>query len=707
MDVFAHAGALGYLAMVGALVGLLASAGLAALGFSKRRVPLTGAVVVPYLILAAGAFAGWLALNLVTVSAATPSEIPIVAMAGVWNALTDDWLARWSAAVALAGGAWAAAVGAALMPGSEPRLTLVAAAGAGITTGVGAILVWVLAAYYGLGGGAYFLGLLLVVAGSGVAFAATRRAADDDMFRVAGLRFVSSMSMLFCVYHSVRAVDIGNRISAFAADGAILNETDLIKAIELFSAAVDPGVTISLVALFVAVVVAFFGFFAEIGEVVVRYTVFDMFGVVALMLFLGFLRLIESSSFNSMYSLATNFPAVEMYQDLGADLAAASVSRGEAVGIVRLADGGFGDLLAYEQDKWVRKFRWNGWTWREDGTDLAEVDDLSTLPPLLAVERGLEAEKIVDVLSRSGGRGFLMLRASEVKAGTFVPPEIARLQVTFLPIQMSQGRDLKTQLWLAAGSPEVNWGPTTWYGEHDDSLDTVKYANAALTATSSPGLNILIPGRKIGDIINSCMPYLLKDSDVQPTPDAAPAPAPEGAEGEEGEAPPPAAPKMEMVPDRWCALSTDDFDAVRTEAAGLWDMPVPTNVKLTVGSQGVAFDMKEVDDRVRRELGGIGYCAEKLATAGTPLKGPMTLQLAISKDGQVYDTLVDENSVVQSPELKACAAKRFRKLSFTMPDPSAAPPPPPPAPKKGKKGRGPQPPPGPVAPRVLVNLEFI
>ena len=159
------------------------------------------------------------------------------------------------------------------------------------------------------------------------------------MFRVAGMRFVASMTMLFAIFHGLRAVDIGNRITAFAADGELLNTTELLTAIDLFSNTVDPGLTIGLIALFLAVVVAFFGFFAEVGEVVIRYTVFDMFAVIAIMVGVGVLRAFEWLGFSSVYVVATNLPAVEMYEELGADLASATITRGETSQVVRFADG--------------------------------------------------------------------------------------------------------------------------------------------------------------------------------------------------------------------------------------------------------------------------------------------------------------------------------------------------------------------------------
>ena len=388
--------------------------------------PLGAIVLLPYLILAVGAFGAWLATTSVlgAVASAEPNRIPLVAMAGAWNALTVDWLARWGAAIVLAASAWSAAIGAAVVPGAEPKFTLVAGAGAAITSVLGSIVLLVLSAHYGLGGSAYLLAVLVLVSGLAVAAAATRRATDDDMFRVAGMRFAASMAMLFGVFQAIRAVDIGNRITAFAADSEVLNTPDILKAIELFGATVDPGVTIGVVALLVAIVIAFFGFFSEIGEVVVRYTMFDMFAVVALMVFVGFLRIIENIGFNGVYAVATNVPAVEMYEDVGTGLAAASVTRGETVTTVRMADGGFGDVYAYEGEQWNRKFRWNGRNWVDQTNrleKLEEVTDPGDRPPLLAVERGLAAEQLFPVLEKYQGKGFIMMRAAEVKPGTYVP----------------------------------------------------------------------------------------------------------------------------------------------------------------------------------------------------------------------------------------------------------------------------------------------
>jgi hypothetical protein len=152
-DVFTHAGPLGYLVLLGALVGVAAAAGMAGLAFTRRRVPLALIVLIPYLLLAVGAFGAWISTGSVLgeVASAEPNRIPVVAMAGAWNAMTVDWLARWAAAFVLVAGTWAAAVGSAMMAGEESRFTPVAAAGAAGVTVLGAGALFGVAYNYGLG----------------------------------------------------------------------------------------------------------------------------------------------------------------------------------------------------------------------------------------------------------------------------------------------------------------------------------------------------------------------------------------------------------------------------------------------------------------------------------------------------------------------------------------------------------------------------
>ena len=97
-DVLTDAGALGWLVIAGTLVGFVACAGLAAMAFTRRRVPLTALMVLPYLILAVGAFGAFVNAQTVSsaVEAADPANIASVAMSGIWGAMAVDWIARWA-----------------------------------------------------------------------------------------------------------------------------------------------------------------------------------------------------------------------------------------------------------------------------------------------------------------------------------------------------------------------------------------------------------------------------------------------------------------------------------------------------------------------------------------------------------------------------------------------------------------------------------
>lgn len=686
-EVLNNAGALGLLIMGGTGLGVLAAAALAGLAFTRRRVPLFALIAFPYLVLAAGAFGAWVASATAgsAVAAAAPADVAAMAMSQAWASMAVDWVARWGAAIVLCAGVWAAAVGSALVPGEEPRFTFPAAAGAAATAVLGAIALLGYGVYTGFSSALSIAGLVLV-AGLGVAVASTRRAADDDMFRVAGMRFAASMCALFAIYHASRAIEIGNRMVAFDRNSALMTNVDILQAISLYDQMIWPGIAIGITAIVIGVLLAFNGFFTEVAEVAVRYTVFDSFLVVAALVGVGFFRLLEMSGFNSLYTVAMNGPAVEAYAEMAGNLPSSIVAVGEESVVGRYAEGGFGDVLTLGEH-WVRTAKWTGSNWIEVHEELDQVKDLSDRPPLLAVARPDPAAQLFEVLDRvPDGKAFLLLRAAEVKPGVSVPAELARLQVTFLPIQKSTtaNRDLKTQLWLEAGAPEVMFGPTVWFGKGDDALDALPYMKAAREATQSPGIHVLASDRKVGDIVNTCASFVVdakeKESDTVPA-------------------------SVSYVGDRWCAVTNEEAKALVAEAAAITEVPNPDNVKLSLEVEG-PLTATEVEELLRRELGALSYCAtaattlDPAAPPGSPppeeLKGRMDLTLAVGKEGDVYDTVVDEKSKVQSPAMLRCAQKRFRRLTFTVPPPE------PPAPVEP----GAKPPPPPTPPKVVVHLDF-
>lgn len=684
-EVLNNAGALGYLIMGGTALGVLASAALAGMAFTRRRVPLFALIAFPYLVLAAGAFGAFVASATAgdVVAAASPEAVASTAMSQAWASMAVDWVARWGAAIVLCAGVWAAAVGSAVVPGEEPRFTFWGAGGAAVTTVLGALTLLIYGVTVGFGSSLAIAGLVLVV-GLGVSVASLRRAADDDMFRVAGMRFAASMCAVLSIWHASRAIEIGNRMVVFDSQSVLMTSVDILKAIDTYDTMIWPGIMIGFTSVAIAILLAFNGFFTEIAEVAVKFTVVDMFFVVLSFVGVGLFRLVELTGFNSLYAVAMNGPAVEAYHEIAGNLPTSLVPVGETTTVARLAEGGFGDVLVLGE-KWTRTAKWTGTNWEEVHEDLEGIT-LSDRPPLLAIGRPDPAAKLFEVLDkRPDGKAFVLLRAAEVKPGVTVPDELARLQVTFLPIQKSSPatRDHKTQVWLEAGAPEVMFGPIVWFGDGDDTLDALDYAAAARTATTGTGIHVLATDRKVGDVVSSCMNFTL---DKKP-----------GATEKDT--------TVAFVSDRWCAVSDEEPEALIKEASAVVEVPNPDNVKLTLEIEG-PLDALQVEELVRRQLGALSYCATKATTPdpaappGTPapeeLKGRMDLNLAIGREGDVYDTVVDEKSKVQSPAMLACAQKRFRKLSFTLPPPA------PPVPEE-PGAKKPEPPP---APKVIAHLDF-
>lgn len=667
-EALAASGAFGYIVLALGAIGILVNLGLAGLAFTKKRIPLTAIVAAPMLALAMGGLGTWLYAGSVwsAIESATGSEVTNLAFDGSYQAMWTEWLARWSAAVALAVGAWAAAVGS-LVPGEEGRMTPGAAAGVLFTTLVGAAIGSWWAIAHGVGGLA--LVALFVFAGLGVALSATRRATDEQMFRVAGMRFTAGLSAVLAVWNGFRAVDVGNQIRQFSA-GEIGSTIDLHKALALYESTIAPVFMLGLIILFFALIVASIGSFAELGEVIERYTMYDLLGVAALMALAAVFRISASNSVGHLFDVGTNEPALHVYRGMTNGLGPSVLVEGETGTVVPVAKGGYGDVFALEsvgggKYDWFRIYTWNGHQWNKDHTALADAT-LSPVPPLIAIQGTEQAKVMLPILEKSGGKGYVLTRASEGKPGVIVPPEVNRHAVAFLPVEMSSTRDLQSELWMEAGSLEVMHGPTVWFGEGDD-LEPVAYMQKIATTTQAKGLNVSFGERRVNDIIQSCLPFVMDKVEAE-----------------------------WKASDRWCHITTDDMTKLRAEAAAAWPVPAPENVTMTTVITG-PLDPAEVNDRLSRELGALSYCVDKAVKANEPVAGDMLVLLAISKDGAVFDTRLDEKSKVQSPTMLGCTAKRFKGMGFTLP-PEA-----PPVPVV----EGQEPPPPPPIPGVAVTLTIV
>jgi hypothetical protein len=623
----AASGAFGYVILALGVVGILVNLAMAGLALSKRRVPLAALVAAPLLALTVGALATWLSAmgSWSEVDASTGTDVARLAFEGSYRAMWSDYIARWVAAIALGVGVWAAAAGS-LVPGEEGRFTPVAAGLVALTTVIGCGL----SAWYALGhGGGLSVVAMLAFVGFGVALAATRRANDEHMFRLAGMRFSAGVCAVMAVWHAGRALDIGTQISLFTGDGAMLAIHDMNTALERYSELATAPFAVAVIALCFAFVIAALGCFAELGEVFQRYTMFDLLAVVALGLVAALARVLAIGQTSALFSVGTVAPATHAYREILNGLNAAVLTEGETASVVAPVQGGFGDVFEREpgadgEYEWVRTERWTGRGWKVDHTRLEEAT-ISDRPPLLVIEGSQQAKEIIPVLEKSGGKGFILQRASEPKAGTSIPPELKRLAVSFFPVELSTTRDLKSELWTEAGSLQLLWGPTSWYGEGED-LEPVGYNAAVATATQAKGLHVLIGERRVNDIVNTCLPFLVDKS-------------------ESGFA----------LSDRWCRISTGDVAEWRKEAASAWPMPEAANITMAATITG-PLDPAEVNDRLNRELGALSWCVDQSVKANEPVAGEMIMMLGIAKDGSVYDTRLDEKSKVQSPTMLRCAS---------------------------------------------------
>lgn len=647
-------------------LGVLLSLGLGGMAAMGRRVPFSAFAFVPLATIAVGAIATWAAAGdaFEAMRAAAATDIHKVALDGVFTSQAVDSTSRWAASLALVAGVWGAALGALVATGSDARLTPGAAAGAAVTTVIGTVLVGWYGGKHGLGGPGTFLAVIYFLGGLGVTAAALRRAGDEQMWRVAAARFSASALFVLAIFHAARATDIGLQSEIFKPDGLVSRAADLPAAVDAWTQLAAPALNIGMMAFGLALIVAIFGFFSEIGEVAERATMLDGIFTALVLLVIGVARVGELNRLNALHAVGISFPAAETYKEMTTDLVPSVLPVGEEAKVVRVADGGYGDVFAYHRDHWVRTFRWDGYTWQEDNTPMEEVRDLfQDRAVLAAIGKNEDLEALVPLLEKApGGKVLLMFRASEAKAGAFVPPELAPQQVTFLPLELSASRDLKTDMYQLAGAFDVYWGPTTWYGKGDDATDPYTFARATVASTSAKGLHVLGTERKIGDLAVSCLRFvtdLSADNALAPN------------------------------DERWCKLLMEDVDVLRTEAEGLWELPAPANVSMKVTYDGPIADTAKVDAQLQRELGAVGWCAERLRLppevtdpaappmpAPEPIVGVMTVQLAVSKStGEVFDTLLDEKSKFADLDLLRCVSRRYKSLLVPLVpvDPAAQP----------------------------------
>ena len=630
-----------------ALLLILAGGGLAA---TKRRVPLFYWVIGPLFVAGVASLGAWSAAGgyMSTIGGAEAASVVETASRGLYDSLAIEWFGRWVAALLFGVAAWAAAAGA-FMAGPEGRMTPIAAGVTALLSIIGAAVIFGYAGYHGVGGmEALMLAGLVLVGGFGVAFGALKRALYEHAERVASMRFVSGVSLILGVSYGGRALTMGNRMESFGPEGIAVQASNLAQAIMMWNDVAAPTVTLAWIAFGFALAIGFAGFYNELGEVVDRFTLLDVWAAMAIFLVVGGARTLEGWRIDTLQNVANNQPAADMFNELGTEIPAALVQVGDKTLSSAPDRGGFGDVLVYQDAKegegkeWVRRFAWDGAGWYADDTPVDKVANASGLRPLIVMEVGDDAKHLVKAAEAAGGKALLLLRGEEVKADVLVPEELIYLEVTFLPIEIATDMDLKAELWSGAGARVVNWGPTTWYGDTEEE-DPLTYLDDVFADTEATGLQVVLGDRgRVKDVVNSCLAAITSLS-------------------ENGR-------KLENN-DKWCKISLAEVEQVRTQAMEVWEVPAPEFTQMSFAKPtdaiGEIIGADLIDDRLRRELGAIDYCIGVFRDEGEEVNGRMTLDLTFRKDGTVSSVL-GERSKNTNAMVHRCVRERFKNVSFVF-----------------------------------------
>jgi hypothetical protein len=665
---------------VGALVALV----LGGLSFTKRRVPLAAFAIMPILVCAVGAIGAWSSAGTVftAIESADPNTLNDVAMQGLWTALTVDWLSRWVAAFLLVLCAWCAGIGAtiAVGPAAETRLTPFAAAFAAITSVVGAGGL----AAYGLGKGlaleAQLVAAVVFLGGLGVAFSSARRAVYEHAYRVAGMRFTSAACFVLAVMYGGRAVSMGTQIAMFGPNGSTLG-LDLPSAVVQWNQVADPVWTLAWASFGVALLVAFMGFANELGEIVQRFTLVDVFATLLLVAGLATVRVVEESRSNALLEVGTHAPARAIFDAWGTDFPSGAVTIEKTPVPASPANGGYGDVITYydftigyDEDgnpiskrEWRRTSVWDGSSWYADSSPLDCTDHPAgcTPPtigteriPLVAIGKGEDATNLLDMAKTlPGGEFMLLLRATDFGSETLVPQALAHKQLGFLPIRVEAEVDLKKHIWVDAGYKEMFWGPTYWFGEGEDK-EPLFYTDAIFEQTGSDGVHVLVSERaRVEGVASSCLAAQNSHDDGRAVPN-----------------------------DKWCSITLGDVDEWRAQAREVWDLPendrwlrvdidAPGERDMEEGAEPI--DTATMEDSFRRETAAVEYCQllahEKALDEYDPddeeselaeTSGRLEMSVVINNRGRVNGIYTEDKSRLKNRDITGCIAKRLRKWSF-------------------------------------------
>jgi hypothetical protein len=654
-------------------LGAVIALALTGAGVTMRRIPLTGWLAVPMLVLALGAFASWTSsVTVLNNATAAGAGLAGAAASGLAKAWAPDYLSRWVAALVLLLSAWGAAAGA-MRVGKYALWTAFSGIMTMLVSLVFAVLVAVMAQRSGLEGGVYFISLVLLLGGVGVGLAAMRRAFHEHAFRVAGMRFTAAVLFFIAVLQAVRGLILGVRMDIYQTQATVAPEA-LEEVVTAQLAYLNDVNSLGWMAVAGAFIAAVCAVLAELGEVVQRYTIWDTFGAAILLVLVVGVRVVEFTGTDATRQIALLQPMPALVAEFGYDLPPGSVALKGEFRDSHFARAGFGDALVYQDGAWVRKYAWTGRGWRPDDTPIDEALLHKGLQTLVAIESAEGAKPLLEVLERLGGEAFLLLRAGELDIN--MPPEAAHLQGTLLPIKLSTERDLEKELWVDGDKYDLYYGPIRDYGEGSDAKDVTKRFQAAYDRHEGvSSVHIAVGNRtRVSHVAELCVSAVVYPEEVE-------APTEEDPEA------------MEVAlhhRDGWCAITGDEASMFLDTAVEAVLLDQPSNVRMEIRSERVEPGSEEV---LARELPAFGWCQEmaKAELAANPppvvegeepldpaLVGEFMVEFEIDDRGRAGEYVWSVDNM-DSRILEKCVRGRIDRTRFPkkeeLPAEEGAPPP--------------------------------
>jgi hypothetical protein len=209
---------------------------------------------------------------------------------------------------------------------------------------------------------------VMCVGGLGVSFASTKRAIYEETLRVAGMRFVASMSFVLSIVCATSGLRMGHRITAMEGSMNMGDTSDLAQIFGIYQDLAEPVAVVAMIAIGFGMLIGFFGMVWEVADILVRNTVLDTWATMFLTVLLFVVLGGADSSQERVFNVASGHPATMLFEKFGPDYTGSLISYEREASEVALEDGGFGDVLVWDVEAkiWQRAYAWDGSEWIVD-----------------------------------------------------------------------------------------------------------------------------------------------------------------------------------------------------------------------------------------------------------------------------------------------------------------------------------------------------